>query len=109
MRKLSGEKVYTGKVAAAINTLQIKGWLTEAEMISLLDLLDCLVLKESPQLLQALQEFLSFPNSELTHELDEIVKATLLATDFKNPEAIKQAIDIINEMTSEKNRLYNSQ
>jgi hypothetical protein len=81
--------------AALIAKLYIKGDLSLEERDFLAVLLDIMIFRPNYELINALKEWQSHKCDE---EINSIIKATLLAADFQNPESVAACINSINEL-----------
>lgn len=102
------EKCYT-ELARIIDTLQVKGQLSAGEAACLLDVIDLVVEQKAPQFHWVLGQFLELDGIPETHEIEEIVKATLIGTNLKSPEDLDQMTAIIGDLTRERNRILDGQ
>ncbi|HHV16245.1 MAG TPA: hypothetical protein GXX58_06690 [Gelria sp.] len=89
------KKVYAESVSL-IADMGFRDKLSIEEMNFLLNLLDLVVIKqEQPGLIQTLKNWVSTNEGS---EIDEIIKATLLATDFNDEESIEQCLQLVTEL-----------
>ena len=102
------DKWYT-ELARIIGTLQVKGRLRPDEANCLLDIIDLVVVQKDLELLRLLEEYTERDGNPETHEIEEIVKATLIGTDLKQPENMEQLIAILGELIRERNRILSLQ
>jgi len=102
------EKWYT-ELVRIIGVLQVKGRLKPEEARCLLDIIDLVITQRDLELLHILEEFTVQESVPETDEIDEIVKATLVTTDLKEPESIKQLKAVVQELVRERNRIQNKQ
>ncbi len=102
------EKCYT-ELARSIGALQLKSQLNVAEASCLLDVLDLVIVQEDSEFNRVLSEFLEFEGVQETHEIEEIVKATLIGSNLKLQEELDQVKIIIDNLTQERNRILIAQ
>ena len=89
------KKLYA-ESASMIADMGVRGKLNVEEMHFLLSLLDIVVVKkDQPQLIQILQNWVNINESS---EIDEIIKATLLAADFNDRESMEQCLQLVTEL-----------
>lgn len=89
------KKLYA-ESASMIADMGVRGKLSVEEMNFLLSLLDIVVVKkDQPQLIQILQNWVNINESS---EIDEIIKATLLAADFNDRESMEQCLQLVTEL-----------
>ena len=89
------KRVYDESVSL-IADMGFRDKLSNEEMNFLLNLLDVVVIKQDrPGLIQALKNWV---NTNEGSEIDEIIKATLLATDFNDQEAVEQCTQLVTEL-----------
>ncbi len=100
------EKWYT-ELARIIGVLQVKGRLKPEEARCLLDIIDLVIIQQDLELLHILEEFTEYESIPETEEIDEIIKATLLAADLKQPESIEQLKAVVQELVRERTRIQN--
>ncbi|MGE5415572.1 MAG: hypothetical protein ACM3UZ_02175 [Acidobacteriota bacterium] len=93
------------QLAGAIETMQMKSMLTREEKVSLQNMLDLTASADHLDFFEALEFFVSMPRSDATQEVDEIIKATLISTDFNNIGVIEGLIQMIVDLAGEKVRL----
>jgi len=102
------EKWYT-ELARIIGILQVKGRLKPEEARCLLDIIDLVIIQQDLELFYILEEFTEHESVPETYEIDEIIKATLVATNLKQPESIKQLKAVVQELVRERTRIQNKQ
>lgn len=89
------KKIYA-ESASMIADMGVRGKLSVEEMNFLLNLLDVVVVKkDQPQLIQTLRNWVETNESS---EIDEIIKATLLAVDFTDKESMEQCLQLVKEL-----------
>ena len=89
------KKLYA-ESASMIADMGVRGKLNVEEMHFLLSLLDIVVVKkDQPQLIQILQNWVNINEGS---EIDEIIKATLLAADFNDRESMEQCLQLVTEL-----------
>jgi predicted methyltransferase MtxX (methanogen marker protein 4) len=89
------KKLYA-ESASMIADMGVRGKLSVEEMNFLLSLLDIVVVKkDQPQLIQILQNWVNINEGS---EIDEIIKATLLAADFNDRESMEQCLQLVTEL-----------
>lgn len=101
-------KWYT-ELARIIDTLHIKGRLKPEEASCLLDIIDLVVVQKDLEFAKLLGKFLERDGNPDTYEIEEIVKATLIGTNLKQPENMEQVTAIIGELIRERNRILDNQ
>lgn len=88
-------KIYD-ETASLLADLSLRGQIEAAEMYFLLSLLDQVVVKGGhPRLMDALRQWRP---EALDPELNEIIKATLLALNFQDQEALANAAQMIEDL-----------
>lgn len=102
------EKWYT-ELVRIIGLLQVKGSLKPEEARCLLDIIDLVIKQHNLELLHILEEFTERESIPETEEIDEIIKATLVAANLKQPEGIEQLKAVVQELVRERNRIQNKQ
>ena len=98
------EKWYT-EMARVISALQLKGRLSADEGSCLLGVLDLVCKERNTELIKVLEDYLRFPESEDTREIDEIIKATLTGMDFKSDEDVGRTTGIVRDLNLERERI----
>ena len=89
------KKLYA-ESASMIADMGVRGKLSVEEMNFLLSLLDIVVVKkDQPQLIQILQNWVNINEGS---EIDEIIKATLMAADFTDEESMEQCLQLVTEL-----------
>ncbi len=89
------KKLYA-ESASMIADMGVRDKLTIEEMKFLLSLLDVVVVKkDQAQLIQTLRNWV---NTKEGNEIDEIIKATFLATDFNDEESMQQCLQLVAEL-----------
>lgn len=89
------KKLYA-ESASMIADMGVRGKLSVEEMNFLLSLLDIVVVKkDQPQLIQILQNWVNINEGS---EIDEIIKATLVAADFNDRESMEQCLQLVTEL-----------
>lgn len=89
------KKLYTESFSL-IADMGFRNKLSIEEMNFLLNLLDVVAVKqEQPRLIQTLKNWV---NTNEGSEIDEIIKATLLAADFNNQESLEQCLQLVTEL-----------
>lgn len=89
------KKLYA-ETASMIADMGVRGKLSVEEMNFLLNLLDIVAVKKNqPQLIQTLRDWV---NTNEGSEIDEIIKATLLAVDFTDKESMQQCLQLLTEL-----------
>jgi len=99
---MSGEEQQVNKIydetASLIVDLSLRNQISHQEMHFLLNLLDQVVVRgRNPELMKALKEW--YPD-RLDPEINDIIKATLLALDMRDNETLKNTAVIIEELIS---------
>lgn len=90
-------KIYD-ETASLIVDLSLRNQISHHEMHFLLSLLDQVVVKgRNPELMKALKEW---DPDNLDPEINEIIKATLLALDMRDNEKLKSTAVMIEELIS---------
>lgn len=91
-------KIYD-ETASLIVDLSLRHRISHHEMHFLLNLLDQAVVKgRCPELMEALKKW---EPGHLNHESNEIIKATLLALDMQDREALKSTAELIEDLVRE--------
>lgn len=99
-REQKKKKIYD-ETASRIADLAFRNELTKAEMDFLLNLLDLVVIKQgNKEILHLIRQWLQ---SESDPEIDPIIKATLLAVDFNDPDILREKGTVIQELILAKN------
>ncbi|MGE5545171.1 MAG: hypothetical protein ACM3UW_09395 [Bacillota bacterium] len=106
--KNQADKWYT-ELARIISTLQVKGRLRPDEARCLLDIIDLVVVQKNLELFRLLEEYIERDGIPETHEIEEIVKATLIGTNLKQQENMEQLTAVIGELIRERNRILDQQ
>lgn len=89
------KKLYA-ETASMIADMGFRDKISIEEMNFLLNILDEVVVKkEQPRLIQTLKNWV-ITNED--SEIDEIIKATLLAADFNNQESLEQCLQLVAEL-----------
>ncbi len=101
-------KWYT-ELARMIDAMQIKGRLKPEEAHCLLDIIDLVVVQKDLEFLRLLEEFTQREGNPETHEIEEIVKATLISTNLKQSESKEQVTEVIGELIRERTRILDNQ
>ena len=89
------KKLYA-ESASMIADMGVRGKLNVEEMSFLLSLLDVVVVKkDQPRLIQTLRNWVETNEGS---EIDEIIKATLMAADFTDEESMEQCLQLVTEL-----------
>ena len=89
------KKLYA-ESASMIADMGVRGKLSVEEMSFLLSLLDVVVVKkDQPRLIQTLRNWVETNEGS---EIDEIIKATLMAADFTDEESMEQCLQLVTEL-----------
>jgi len=102
--KNQADKWYT-ELARIIGTLQVKGSLRPDEASCLLDIIDLVVVQKNLELLRVLEAYVEHDGIPETHEIEEIVKATLIGTNLRQAENMEQLTAVLDELIRERNRV----
>jgi hypothetical protein len=101
-------KWYT-ELARLIGTMHIRGRLKPEEARCLLDIIDLVVVQKDLGFLRLLEQFVERHGNPETHEIEEIVKATLIGANLKQPESMEQVTEVIGELIRERNRILDDE
>lgn len=106
--KNQADKWYA-ELAKIIDILLVMGRLRPEEARCLLDIVDLVLVEKDFELLRILEEFIECDGVSETQEIDDIVKATLIGTNLKQPENMEQLTAILGELIRERNRILSMQ
>ncbi|QGT99557.1 hypothetical protein SYNTR_0964 [Candidatus Syntrophocurvum alkaliphilum] len=83
------------ETASMIARIYYKGAIQEEEMIFLLNILEIIIQKDNVEIIDVLKKWW---HTDLDDETNEIIKSTLLSTDFRDKESYSINIQIIKEL-----------
>lgn len=106
--KNQADKWYA-ELAKIIDILLVMGRLRPEEARCLLDIVDLVLVEKDFELLRILEEFIECDGVSETQEIDDIVKATLIGTNLKQPENMEQLTAILGELIRERSRILSMQ